>query len=105
MIAASRIIGDSTKKFTLLLYPGLVQIEHYRVGTFISIGNIRHELGIDRITAVAAPRIVKINDIELRSYLVMLLVLKQMVVCNFGQIRKFVIINIHGKGFLNLLFM
>ncbi len=34
----------------------------------------------------------------------MLLVLKQMVVCNFGQIRKFVIINIHGKGFLNLLF-
>ena len=92
------------EKVTLFLYPGLVQIEHYCISTFVGIGNIRHEFGIDGIAAVAASRIIKIDDIELRFDLVTLPVLKQMIVCDFGQVRKFVIVNVHGKGFLDLLF-
>ena len=104
MIAASRIIGDSTKKITLFLYPGLVQIEHYGIGTFVGIADICHESWIDWIASVAASGVVEIDDIEFRLDLVMLSVLEQMVVGYLRKVRKLVVIDIHGKGFLNLLF-
>lgn len=92
------------RKITLFLYPGLVQIEHYGIGTFVGIADICHESWIDWIASVAASGVVEIDDIEFRLDFVMLSVLEQMVVGYLRKVRKLVVIDIHGKGFLNLLF-
>ena len=54
------------KKIALFGNPCLIEVEHDRIGRFISIGNIRHELGGDGIAAVAQTRIVEVDDIEFR---------------------------------------
>ena len=48
-------------------------------------------------------RIIKVNYIELRLYLIGIQMLKQMIVSNLGKVGKLVIIDIHGKAFFNLL--
>ena len=54
---------------------------------------------------MAASRIVEIDDVEFRLDLVMLSVLEQMVVgLSPERSGNFVVIDIHGKGFLDLLF-
>ena len=53
---------------------------------------------------MAASGVVKIDDVEFRLDLVMLSVLEQMVVGYLREVRKFVVVDIHSKGFLDLLF-
>ena len=48
--------------------------------------------------------VVEIDDIEFRLDLVMLSVLEQMVVGYLREVRELVVVDIHGKGFLDLLF-
>ena len=72
------------KEVALLLHPGLVQIEHYRVGTLVSIGDVLHEIRMDGIAAVRAPRVVEVDDVELRSDPVCVHVVQQVVVGDGG---------------------
>ena len=53
---------------------------------------------------MAASGVVEIDDVEFRFDLVTLPVFEQMVVGYFREVRKLVVVDIHGKGFLNLLF-
>ena len=53
---------------------------------------------------MAASGVVEIDDIEFRLDLVMLSVLEQMVVGYLREVRELVVVDIHGKGFLDLLF-
>ena len=103
MMAASRIIGDSTKKISLLLNPRTVQVEHDGVGTLVSVRYIRHKGGIDRIAPMRLSRIVKVDYIELWLYLVSIQVIKQVIVGNLRKVGKLVVVDIHGKAFLYLL--
>ena len=44
--------GRLDEEVSLLLYPCPVQVEHDGVGGLISIGDVRHEGGVDGITAM-----------------------------------------------------
>ena len=48
-------------------------------------------------------RIVKVYHIELWFYLVRIKVVKQMIVGYLRQVRKLIVVDIHGKAFLYLL--
>ena len=61
-------------------------------------------LGLMGLQRWPASRVVEIDDVEFRLDLVMLSVLEQMVVGYLREVRKLVVIDIHGKGFLDLLF-
>ena len=92
------------EEITLFLYPGLVQIEHNRVGGFVGIRDVCHEFRIDGITPVRAVRIIKIYHVKFGLYLVFVKVLQQFIVGDNGEVIEFIIINIDGKSFGNLLF-
>ena len=58
------------KEITLLLNPRAVEIEHNRIGTLVSVRYICHKGRIDRIAAMRLSRIIEVDYIELRLYLV-----------------------------------
>ena len=62
--------GRLHEEITLLLHPGLVEVEHDHVGTLVGIGDVFHEIGMDRVAAVGTPGVVEIDHIELRRGLV-----------------------------------
>ena len=85
------------------MYPRAVQVEHDGVGTLVSVRYVRHKGRIDRIAPVRLSRIIEVDNIELRLYLIGIQMMKQMIVGNLRQIRELVVVNIHGKAFLYLL--
>ena len=70
------------EEVTLLLHPRLVEIEHNRIGTLVGIRYVRHEVWADGIATVRTPRIIKVDDIELRFYLVPVQVVDEVIVGN-----------------------
>ena len=78
MMAASKMIGE----IPLLLNPRAVEIEHNRVSTFVSIGDVRHKTRIDGIAAVTLARVIKVDDEELGLYLISIQMMEQMIVGN-----------------------
>ena len=53
---------------------------------------------------MASSWVVKVNHKELRLYLVCAQMLEQMIIGNLGKVGKLIVIDIHGKAFLYLLF-
>ena len=70
------------EEVALLLHPRLVKVEHNRIGTLVGIRNVRHEVWVDGITAVRPSRVVEVDDIELRFYLVPAQVVDEVIVGN-----------------------
>ncbi len=70
------------EEVALLLHPRLVEVEHDGIGTLVGIRNVAHEVRMDRIAAVTPARVVEVDDVELRFYLVALLMAHHMVVGN-----------------------
>ena len=92
------------EEVALLAYPRAIEVKHYRVTGFISIRNVRHEAGVYRVASVALAWVVKVDNVKLRLDLVAVQVVKQMIVSDFRKVRKFVIVTVHRKTFLDLLF-
>ena len=95
--------GRFHEEVTLLLHPRAVEVEHDGVGTLVGIRNVGHEVRVDGVAAVAAARVVEVDDVELRLHLVPLRVVEQMVVGNHGEVGKLEVIHIHRISFLYLL--
>lgn len=72
--------GRFHKEVALLLHPRLIEVEHNGIGTLVSVRNIFHEVGMNGIAAVRTPRIVEIDHIEFRLYLVAVRMVQQVVV-------------------------
>ena len=70
------------EEVALLLHPRLVEVEHNRIGTLVGIRNVRHEVGVDGIATVRPSRVVEVDDIELRFYLVPVQVVDEVIVGN-----------------------
>ena len=68
------------KEVSLLLNPRTVKVEHNSIGTLVGIRYIRHKGGIDRIAPMRLSRIIEVDDIKLRFYLVGIQVMKQVIV-------------------------
>ena len=83
------------KEVALLLNPRLIEVEHYCICTFVSIGNITHEIRVNRIAAMTSARIVKVDDIELGLDLISILMVHHVVVGNRRKVGKLEIIDIH----------
>lgn len=92
------------KEVALLAYPRAVKVEHYRVAGFVSVRNVRHETGVYRVAPMALAWVVKVDNVKLRSHLVAIQVIKQMIISNFREVGKLVIITVHRKSLLDLLF-
>ena len=92
------------KEVALLAYPRAIKVKHYRVARFISIRYVRHETGVYRVASVALAWVVKIDNVEFGFYLIPAQVVKQMIVSDFRQIGKLIIITVERKTFLDLLF-
>ena len=92
------------KEISLLLHPRLVEVEHNGVRAFVGIGDVRHEGGIDGITAMRLARVVEVDDEELRLYLIGIEVCQEMVVGNLREVWELVIVDVHGESLLDLLF-
>lgn len=60
------------EKFTLFGNPRLVKVEHDGIGSFIGVRYVRHEIGIKRIASVAPAWVVKVDDVKLRLYLILI---------------------------------
>ena len=52
---------------------------------------------------MASSRVVKVNYIELRLYLVGIQMIEQVIVGNLREVGELIVIDIHGKAFLYLL--
>ena len=48
-------------------------------------------------------RIIEVDDIELRLYLVGIQVIKQVIISNLGKVGKLIVVDVHGKAFFYLL--
>ena len=70
------------EKVALFFNPGAVQVEHDCVACLVRIGYVRHKLRIDGIAAVRAARVVKVDNVELGSDLILIRVVQQRVVGN-----------------------
>ncbi len=95
--------GRFDEEVALFLYPRAVEIQHNRVGGFVSVGYVSHEVGIDRVAAVRTPRVVEVDDVERRHFLVPALIVEQMVVSYLRQVGEFEVVEVHGEPFLDLL--
>ena len=95
--------GRFYEEVALLLHPRLIEVEHYRIGTFVGIRNILHKVRVNGITTVRASRVVEVYHIELRLHLVALRVVQQMIVGYSGQVAEFEIVHIHRKALFYLL--
>ena len=91
------------KEISLFLYPRTVQVEHDGIGTFVCVRYVRHKGRIDRIAAMRLSRIIEVDDIELRLYLVGIQMMKQVIISNLGKVWELLIIDIHRKALFNLL--
>ena len=96
--------GRLDEEVSLLLYPCPVQVEHDGVGGLVGIGDVRHEGGIDGITAMRLARVVEVDDEELRLYLIGIEVCQEMVVGDLREVWELVIVDVHGESLLDLLF-
>ena len=76
------------EEVALFLHPRLVQIEHYRVGTLVGIGDVLHEIRMDWIAAVRTARVVEVDHVELRLDLVSVRVIQQVVVGDGGKVAE-----------------
>lgn len=94
-MAAKRIIGLSTKKSPCFWTHGLVEVKHDGVCTLIGIGNVTHEIRVNRIAAMTSARIIKVDDIELGLDLISILMVHHVVVGNRRKVGKLEIIDIH----------
>lgn len=83
------------EEVALLLNPRLVEVEHDGVCTLISIGNVTHEIRVNRIAAMTSARIIKVDDIELGLDLISILMVHHVVVGNRRKVGKLEIIDIH----------
>ena len=92
------------EKIALLAYPTSIEVKHYRVACFVGIRNVRHEAGVYRVASVALAWVVKVDNVKFRLDLVAVQVVKQMIVSDFRQIGKLIIIAVKRKTFLDLLF-
>ena len=92
------------EEITLFLYPGLVQIEHDGIGTFIGVRDVRHEFRVDGIATVRAARVIEIDDVKFGLHLVFVEILEQFVVGDNGEVIEFVVIDIYSEPFGYLLF-
>ena len=95
--------GRFHEEVALLLHPRAVEVEHDGVGTLVGIRNVGHEVRVDGVAAVAAARVVEVDDVELRLHLVPLRVVQKMVVGNHGEVGKLEVIHIHRVTLLYLL--
>ena len=95
--------GRFHEEVALLLHPCAVEIEHDGVCTFVGIRNVGHEVRVDGVAAVAAARVVEVDDVELRFHLVTLRVVQKMVVGNHGEVGKLEVVHIHRIPLLYLL--
>ena len=96
--------GRLDEEVSLLLYPCPVQVEHDGVGGLIGIGDVRHEGGIDGITAMRLARVVEVDDKELGLHLIGIEVCQEMVVGDLREVWELVIVDVHGESLLDLLF-
>ena len=96
--------GRLDEEVSLLLYPCPVQVEHDGVGGLVGIGDVRHEGGIDRVTAMRLARVVEVDDEELRLHLIGIEVCQEMVVGDLREVWELVIVDVHGESLLDLLF-
>ena len=92
------------EEVALLAYPTSIEVKHNRVAGFVGIRNVRHETGVYRVASVALAGVVKIDNVKLGLYLVAVQVVKQMIISDFRQIGKLIIIAVKRKTFLDLLF-
>ena len=96
--------GRLNEEVSLLLYPCPVQVEHDGVGGLVGIGDVRHEGGVDGITAMRLARVVEVDDEELGFYLIGIEVCQEMVVGDLREVWELVIVDVHGESLLDLLF-
>ena len=82
--------GRLDEEVSLLLYPCTVQVEHDGVGGFVGIGDVRHEGGIDGITAMRLVRVVEVDDEELGLHLIGIEVPQEMVVGDLREVWELV---------------
>ncbi len=81
ILVDAQIPDDSSKKdnrtlhkeVALLLHPRFVEVEHDSICAFVSIGNVTHEIRVNGIATVASARIIKVDNIELGLYLILVL--------------------------------
>ena len=95
--------GRFHEEVALLLHPRLIEVEHNGIGTFVCVRNILHEIRVYGIATVRTSRIVEVDYIELRLYLVSIRMIHQVVVGNGREVGKLKIITVHRKAFFNLL--
>lgn len=76
------------EEVALLLNPRLVEVEHDGVCTLISIGNVTHEIRVNRIAAMTSARIIKVDDIEQGLDLISILMVLHVVVGNRRKVGK-----------------
>ena len=92
------------KEVSLLLNPASVKVQHDGIGRFICIRYVSHEIGINRVTPMTSSWIIEVDYIKCWFYLVTVGIFKKMIISYFRQIRKLIIVYIHSKRLLNLLF-
>ncbi len=68
--------GRFDEEVALFLYPRAVEIQHNRIGRFIGIRNVGHEVGIDRVAPMRTARVVEVDHVELRHFLISALVVQ-----------------------------
>ena len=95
--------GRLDEEVALLGRPSTVEVEHDVVGTLVGIGDVGHELRVERVAAVAARGVVEVDDIELRPDLVAVQMAEQVVVGDGAQVRELEVVNIGGITLFNLL--
>ena len=95
--------GRIGKKIALLVNPRLIEVQKRDVGTFIGVGNVVHEAGVDGIAAVRLAGIVEVDDAELRFDGVFIQMMQQMVVGDARQVVEFVVVDKHRETFFDVL--
>ena len=95
--------GRFHEEVALLLHPCFVEVEHYRVGTLVSVRNILHEVGVYGVAPVASSRVIEVDYVEFRLYLIPVQMIYQVVVSDCREVCKLEIVDIHRVTLLNLL--
>ena len=80
MMAARKLIGNSTKNAPLLLHPLAAKVKNSRVGTFLSVDDVGHLGGQQRVAAVAPGGVIEVDDVKGRLHREMVGLLAQRMV-------------------------
>jgi hypothetical protein len=86
-----------------VFYPFAVQSQKDSPCRFGGIGYIKHSIRVQGIAPVAAGKVIKIDDVKSRGYLVILFVLKPGVVGNLRKVVKLKIVHKHAKALFDVL--